>query len=164
MHAEIEGIKTKLIAAELSEQAVMSQLFEVRERIVTISNAYDRRKAAEMKKLEKKMYDGPARKWDEAELKKQRIRENKAKQSSEWKGQESIEDICRMYMDFLTTPTFGTFIELENENKLLEKTQNAVKSEMKKAEKSHSKIGEPSAAVLKEQDLTADVIDEAHDE
>ena len=70
MHAEIEGIKTKLITAELSEQAVMSQLFEVRGRILTISNAYDRRKASEVKKLEKKMYDGPARKWDDAELKK----------------------------------------------------------------------------------------------
>ena len=108
MHEEIETIKTRVIKAELSEKAVQNQLYEVRERILAISKAYDDKKAEELGKMKAKprTYNGPATRWGGEEGKKMREREFKAKKNTEWRGQEDIEDICKMYMDFLTTPTF----------------------------------------------------------
>ena len=126
MHEEIESTKTRVIRAELSEKAVQNQLYEVRERILKISSAYDQKKAEELAKMKAKpkTYDGPATKWaDKDEAKKVRKREFNAKKNSEWKGQEDIEGICRLYMDFLTTPTFGTFMDLEEDRQMLEAKQ-----------------------------------------
>ena len=59
-------------------------------------------------------------------------------------------------MDFLTTPTFGTFIELETERDLMDKS--------KAGKTSASKAAESTMAGLKEMDLSAEVIDEAGNE
>lgn len=143
MHEEIESIKTRVITAELSEKAVQNQLYEVRERILTISNAYDSKKAEELAKMKAKpkTYAGPATEWaDPEEARKVRQREFKAKKNSEWKGQADIEEICRMYMDFLTTPTFGTFLDLEDDRARAEAQQKqaaanaAVDASAKKAQ------------------------------
>ena len=156
MHEEIESIKTRVIKAELSEKAVQNQLYEVRERILTISNAYDNKKAEELAKMKAKprTYNGPAKNWEGDEARKVRQREFNAKRNSEWKGQADIEGICKMYMDFLTTPTFGTFMDLEDDRQRIEAKQkqdaaNAVQASAQKAQE------EVMAAALEGDDVEA---------
>lgn len=97
MHEEIEMLKTKCHAAKLSEQAVLQDLFKVRDRMMALAKRYDDRKAEEVEKMRKnpRTYSGPARDYADPS-KAGAIREHEAvlRGASAWRGDEDVELIC----------------------------------------------------------------------
>lgn len=116
MHEEIESLKTKCHAAVVNEQAVLQDLFKVRDRMMALAKRYDDRKAEEFAKMRAnpRTYNGPAKDYsDPNKADALRDHEKQMKAAGGWRGEEDIELICQMFMDFLTTPTAITAMNLE---------------------------------------------------
>ena len=69
MHEEIESLKTKCHAATVSEQAILQDLFKLRDKIMSLAKRYDERQAEEIEKMRRnpKTYNGPARDFSDPE-------------------------------------------------------------------------------------------------
>lgn len=81
-----------------------------------LARRHDERKAEEVEKMRKnpKTYSGPARDYaDPSKAKALRDHEAVLRGAVVWRGEEDIELICQMFMDFLTTPTALTALSLE---------------------------------------------------
>ena len=116
MHEEIEAVKTKYHASQVSEKAVMNDLFKLRDRMLSMAAKYDKKKEHEIERklANPRTYTGPADDYaDPIKARKLRAKEEKAKRMQEWKGEESIELICEMFTMFLTTPTAMSSLRLE---------------------------------------------------
>ena len=108
MHEEIEGIKTKYYAAQVSEKAILNKLFEFRLKIMDLFKQYEATKEAELQKMNEKpkFYNGPALAFRDTELsKKIRVIEKKARKMLEWNGDEDVETLCEMFTTYLTAPS-----------------------------------------------------------
>ena len=116
MHEEMEKLKTECHTAKLGEQAVLQDLYKLRDKIMSLAKRYDERQAQEIEKMRKnpKTYKGPANDYSDPE-KANALRKHSAqiRGMTSWSGEQDIELICQMFMDFLTTPTAATAIEME---------------------------------------------------
>ena len=73
----------------MAEKSVLNDLYNFREKILSLYLAYEQKKGQEMEKMKKKpkTYEGPARALvDPEQSKKIREIENKIKKKLEWKG------------------------------------------------------------------------------
>jgi hypothetical protein len=69
---------------------------------------YEKTKELELEKMNDrpKFYQGPALAFKDPELsKKIRMVEEKAKKKLQWKGDDDIETLCKMFTIFLTAPS-----------------------------------------------------------
>jgi hypothetical protein len=86
----------------------MNDLFDFREKILTLYLDYEKQKARELEKYKQKpkTYSGPARLLvDEEASKKIRAVEQKIKKKMKWKGSEELEELCNMFVVQLTGPS-----------------------------------------------------------
>lgn len=113
MHEEIESLKTKCHAATVAEQAVLQDLYKLRDKIMSLAKRYDERQAEEIEKMRKapRSYKGPALDYSDPEKANALRKHTKTiRGMTKWQGEQDIELISQMFMDFLTTPTAATAI------------------------------------------------------
>lgn len=78
--------------AQVQEKVFESDLIELKDRLMKIKHDAERR--GDMTK-----------------------HQHKKAASLKWKGRKDIEDMCKMFMTFMTTPSFRTAEQLEGEAK-----------------------------------------------
>lgn len=121
MHEEVETVKTRLYAAQVAEKSVLNDLYDFREKILSLYLAYETTKGREMEKLKNrpKTYVGPALNLiDPEQSKKIRAIESKIKKKMQWKGDEELEELCNMFVVQLTAPS-GINLEDDDKDKVV---------------------------------------------
>ena len=83
-----------------------------------IASEYERKKQDEFQKylLKPKTYTGPALDYTDKEKAKYLLmKEVRMRKIVEWKGEQDIEMLSGMFMDFLTTPTYQSYLKHEQD-------------------------------------------------
>lgn len=83
LHEQIEYLKSQVVMAETNEKNVEKDLYEVRERLTKIAIQFDTHGKLSAKEL-------------------------RAKAKMAWRGSEEIEEMCKMFVTFVTTPALQT--------------------------------------------------------
>jgi len=92
-----------------------------------------------------KLYNGPALAYKEDPNHRKKMNKKKfiISDLNEWRGEKDIEEICHLFMSFLTTPTGATHARLEREAKEAEENRirRIQEAEEKKRKEELKKLG-----------------------